>query len=212
MLNVYILLDRSGSMETKDLYKEAVGSINGYVEALKGNSQLVVATFDDVSYDIIRNTNIEGWKKLTPEDAYPRGSTPLYDASVRLMNRALEDNAEKTVLVIMTDGFENTSKNNTLHDVKEKVKLFQNKGWEVVFLGANFDRVSEVSASYGLAKSKSINSSKENLNWTMRGLAGQTVAYAEGAATMDWNEDEQAIAASTVKASNAAPAKVGETV
>lgn len=39
-MNVYILLDRSGSMSS--LWNEAIGSINGYVETILGNTCLMV--------------------------------------------------------------------------------------------------------------------------------------------------------------------------
>ncbi|NBR25044.1 MAG: VWA domain-containing protein, partial [Micrococcales bacterium] len=50
-MNVYILLDRSGSMGT--LWNEALGSINAYVAKLKKKDMVYLAAFDD-SYEILR--------------------------------------------------------------------------------------------------------------------------------------------------------------
>ena len=62
-MNVYILLDRSGSMAS--LWEEALGSINGYVSKLPKKTKVHMATFDSVSHDIIRVCKAEGDRKST---------------------------------------------------------------------------------------------------------------------------------------------------
>lgn len=174
-MNTYILLDRSGSMAT--LWNEALGSINNYVSKLKKKDKVFLAAFDD-QYEIVRECNAGDWKDVTNEDAAPRGMTALFDSCGKIMTKAEEDDSRKTVLVVMTDGFENASKEHTQTSIKAKVKQFEDKNWEVIFLGANFDAVDSVSGGLGLVASKSMNISAGNLARGLDTLANYTAAYA----------------------------------
>jgi hypothetical protein len=178
MANIYILLDRSQSMINQ--WAEAIGAINGYVEELTPETRVFLAVFDSIGYDVLRNTTAQIWQPISPTEVMPRGGTPLYDASARIMHRAFDDNAEKTVLVTMTDGDENNSKKYTHSDIKLLSQQFAAKGWQEVFLGANFKNVDIVASSRGLAESKYMNMSTLNFVSTMKGFAGSTVAYASG--------------------------------
>ena len=175
-MNVYILLDRSGSMSS--LWNEAIGAINAYVKKLDKKTKIFLSTFDNESYDVLRNTSVKEWKDIKDEESHPRGMTPLYDSCARIMNRAIEDNSDKTILVVMTDGFENCSKEHTREQIKAKIKDFEKKSWEVVFLGANFDKVDSVASDLGLAYNKFTNITTNNLRSYMTGsLADATMAY-----------------------------------
>lgn len=198
-VNSYILVDRSGSMV--DLWKEAIGSINGYVDELKKNKTkgaVTVAFFDDQSFDIGRSCPFSRFQPLTEGEYSPRGMTPLYDSFVKLAAMAEEDDNEKTVIVVMTDGHENASKEMSQATVKAKVKSLSKRGWEVIFLGANFDATS-TAASAGLASNKFVNSSKMKLSNTMRDLGSRTRAYAgatdtayTAGASMNYTEEDKA--------------------
>lgn len=188
-MNVYILLDRSGSMST--LWNEAIGSINGYVDELKNSDKVHFAVFDSVSHDVIRDGKVKDWTDVTADEVSPRGGTPLYDSCGKIMAVAEEANAKKTVLVVMTDGYENASHEHTQASIKAKVKQFEEKGWEVLFLGANFDSVEAVSGSVGVMASKTMNIGAGNMMDAMRSLSSYTTAYAStGAAINFTNEDK----------------------
>jgi hypothetical protein len=174
-LRVYFLLDRSASMES--LWTEALGSINGYVDRLIYDTPVVLATFDDQSYDILRNTTAREWRRLSNEDAQPRGMTPLYDAGVRMMQRILEDNPERAYFITMTDGQENASKKYNQQNVLDYVAKLERKKYEVVFLGANFTKVHDTGALYGASFLKTLNIKPERLHDTMNFMASATRAY-----------------------------------
>lgn len=143
-LNAYILLDRSGSMQPR--WVEALSSINSYVEDLsKGGSlsaKVTLATFDGqdgLQFDVIRDgVAAKKWEKMTDADATPRGMTPLFDALGRTVAMAEKANADKTVIVVMTDGEENHSREVTKQGAKAALDRCKAKGWQVVFLGAVF--------------------------------------------------------------------------
>jgi hypothetical protein len=77
---------------------------------------------------------------LTRAEVVPNGMTPLYDAVARSA-RIIEDTwPERNVaFVILTDGGENTSRENTAASVRALISQKQAKGWAVIYLGANQD-------------------------------------------------------------------------
>ena len=111
------------------------------------------------------------------------------------MDRAIERNSERTVIVILTDGEENSSKEYTQAKIKSKVKTLQDKSWEVIFLGANFD-VAGYTAGSGLASTKMRNVNMmdaQAVNLMYTDLSTNTIAYARTGAAMDMS------GASTIK-------------
>lgn len=187
-MSAYILLDRSGSMSS--LWKEALGSINGYVEGLPKDARVVMAIFDTIGYDVIRDTTVEDWKKLSSEEAEPRGGTPLFDASARMMWRIMDDRPDKAVFVTMTDGEENSSKNFKQADVKRMTTELEAKDYQVIFLGANFDKVGDTATQYGLKASKWTNITPLNLDTTMGVLSTASMNYMTGSTrSVDINDD-----------------------
>lgn len=152
-IEVFILLDRSGSMAT--LWEEAVGSINAYVDELlkdKANDTITLATFDSYpypigSFDVIRDAvSIKKWEKFTGEGVEPRGMTPLYDSFSKIVTMATEKGSKKTAIVVMTDGYENASREVNIETVKALVKRVEDKKWQLNFLGANFDTKAQANA------------------------------------------------------------------
>jgi hypothetical protein len=187
-MNVYILLDRSGSMAT--LWDEALSSINTYVSKLKKKDNVFLAAFDN-EYEIVRDCKAEGWDGITNEDLQPRGVTALYDSCGKIMAKAEEEGAKRTILVVMTDGYENASKEHTQASIKAKVKQFEDKKWEVIFLGANFDAVETVSGGLGVMNSKTMNIAAGNLTRGFDTLSAYTASYAATGASINFtNEDK----------------------
>ena len=191
-MNVYILLDRSGSMST--LWDEAIGSINGYVEKLKKTDKVHLAVFDSVSHDVIRDVKVKDWTAVSATEVQPRGGTPLYDSCGKVMAVAEEANAKKTILVVMTDGYENASKEHSQLSIKANVEAFEKRNWEVIFLGANFDAVDSVSGGLGVVASKSMNIAAGNLARGFDTLSTYTNAYAATGAAINFTQQDKTMA------------------
>lgn len=187
-MNVYILLDRSGSMAT--LWGEAMGSINTYVSKLKKKDMVYLAAFDD-QYEIVRECPAGSWADVTSDDIEPRGMTALFDSCGKIMTQAEEDGVKKTILVVMTDGHENASKEHTQASIKAKVKEFEGRNWEVIFLGANFDAVDSVSGGLGLVGSKSMNIAAGNLSRGFDTLSTYTASYAATGASINFTDADK---------------------
>ncbi|CAB4142507.1 vWFA domain containing protein [uncultured Caudovirales phage] len=196
-LSVYVALDRSGSM-AGERWTHAIDSINEYINGLK--KEKIEGTVSIVAFDygqsmrlvdLVTDQSIAYFEPLTKECAQPSGMTPLFDAAANVMNRAIENNAERTVVVIMTDGEENSSKEYNQKKIKDKVESLTAKKWEVLFLGANFD-VTSYTAGSGLAMTKMRNvdfSNQMQRTAMYADLTKSTAAYATVGAAIDLSVD-----------------------
>jgi uncharacterized protein with von Willebrand factor type A (vWA) domain len=197
-LSVFVALDRSGSMGG-ERWTTAITSLNEYIANLKKEKiegDVSITAFDTYNGQLGQTVRLENiadkqsiayFEPLSPDVLHPGGGTPLYDAAATVMDRALERNSERTVVVILTDGEENASKEYTQAKIKDKVKLLQDKKWEVIFLGANFD-VAQYTASAGLSSGKMRNVDF-NDKWATTAmttdLSSNTIAYARSGAAMN---------------------------
>lgn len=195
----FLLLDRSGSMGSQ--WTEALSSINAYVNELAKkketkDTKITVAAFDHqgaLCFDVIRNgVPTTEWKNITDQDATPRGMTPLYDATVRLVALAEQQAPDNCVIVIMTDGIENTSRETTHALAKAALDRVRAKGWQVIFLGANFDNAAQAHG-LGNAMGQTIQASAANLVGTMKMSASLRSVYAStnDAATMEFSAKQR---------------------
>ena len=200
--HAYILLDRTGSMS--GIWEEALGSVNAYAEGLfkpeggspaGANDLITLAVFDHhagLQFDVLRKAvAAEGWKPVTTAEASPRGTTPLFDAITRLIALAEVDNPQKAILVIMTDGQENASREVTRDGAKAALSRVEAKGWEVVFLGAEFAKFGDAEG-IGIRRGKTMAMSKENLDLSMRSLASKSRRYFSAeSASVDFTEEDR---------------------
>lgn len=195
MLKAKVLLDRSGSMVTN--WVETIGSINGYVEGLnKSNTdaEVSVVAFDTTEpYVVLREPqNALHWENMTPDIATPRGGTPLFDALGRMLG---ETTGDKVVIVVVTDGQENSSKEFTGETIKRAIKAAEAKDWQIIFLSAdlNFD-ASHYTATFAMADSSFVNTSNATRGATMDSLSAKSAGYASaspGEGKIGFTKEEQ---------------------
>ncbi|MBR3071332.1 MAG: VWA domain-containing protein [Fibrobacter sp.] len=166
LTEIVFILDRSGSMS--GLEKDTIGGFNSTIEKQKketGEAFVSTVLFDD-SMDVLHNRiPLANIQPLTDKEYYPRGSTALLDAigcgihhigNVHKYTRN-EDRPEKTIFVIITDGYENASRKYTAERVKQMVERQKQKyGWEFIFLGANIDAI-ETAKRFGICEDRAAN-------------------------------------------------------
>lgn len=192
MQHDFILLDRSGSMQSQ--WNEALNAINGYVRKLaedKVKTNVTLVVFDKegekASIDVIRdNVKPSKWKNVSDADATPRGLTPLNDAVGRIVSMSESKKYDKVAIIIMTDGFENASVELTVQQAKDALERCRAKGWQVIFLGANFDNAQQA-ASYG--NSLGSTAKAVNLNAAMSATASLRSGYASRGIAMNYTAD-----------------------
>ena len=149
------ILDRGGSMA--GLKSDTIGGFNYNLkkqQKVEGVANVTTVLFDD-RYELLHNRQpIREVRPLTSEDYQARGTTALLDAMGKTIEKMIqvqkktkpEHKADKVLFVIITDGYENASREYTGRSVQEMVRRQQEKyGWEFIFLGANIDSIATAS-------------------------------------------------------------------
>ena len=148
-----VILDKSGSMEsirTEAIngYNETLGSIKAtQLKFLDTQEHFVsLAAFCDCGIDMnYVMTPIKDADKLTKEKYDPCCCTPLFDAigkTVKTLKKKIADEEDAGVLVtIITDGYENSSKEWDAKGVAKLIEECKEDGWMFSFIGAGEDVV-----------------------------------------------------------------------
>lgn len=150
------LLDRSGSMSsskpaTEDGWRDLITEQGGE----PGSCEVTLAQFDTEYEVLYPRTDIAAVPEFVVE---PRGRTALLDATGRFITEIGEQLAAlpeqqrpgTVICLIMTDGFENASRQWSWDGIKALITQQRDVyGWEFIFLGANIDAV-EVGARMGV--------------------------------------------------------------
>lgn len=165
LTEMVFILDRSGSMS--GLETDTIGGYNSMLEKQRkevGDAVVTTVLFDD-RYEMLHDRVAIGKiKDITNKEYFARGMTGLLDAIGKTINHvgnrhknALDSEVpSKTMVVIITDGFENSSKEYSLLQVKQMIERQKEKyGWEFLFLGANIDAVS-TAASFGISSDRAV--------------------------------------------------------
>jgi hypothetical protein len=161
---IAIVLDRSGSMSP--FRDDVIGGFNTLLEeqkALPGEAQLLLAQFDgeyEIVFDAVPLADVP---PLTRSRFVPRSGTALLDA----LGRTIDDVAERlwqlpeperpcrVLVVVFTDGEENSSRQYTPTVVKERIEACRECGWEFLFLGSVVAAVDD-SIGWGIDPSSTI--------------------------------------------------------
>lgn len=182
---INFILDRSGSMET--IRETVISGFNEYINGLKTskakkNLLFSLTTFDTMGIEHpYTAVPISDVKPLTRRTFQPRAGTPLYDAAVN----TIEDISTKVepkqpvLVVIMTDGEENSSSEHDENCFKDLVDKLKAKGnWTFVFMGANQDAWGNA-AKFGFDAGNTMQwaSTTEGTKSAFRGLAGASASY-----------------------------------
>ncbi len=152
----HVILDMSGSMS--NIASATREGLNTYIQSLKDDKSddtvlVSVTVFDsegwvsnvgihiDTIMDMVPLTEVP---EITEAHYKPRGGTPMYDAIGKVVERterALEDieGNPEVLLIVITDGEENTSQSFTQRQVKTMLETKEGQGWSTIYLGANQD-------------------------------------------------------------------------
>lgn len=189
-LTVHFILDDSGSMSS--VRPATISSFNEYVKSLKNDKKnkyrFALTKFADyIETQDVRD--IEAVKPLTTDTYTANGSsTSLYDAVCTTLNE-VKDNPGKNLVVILTDGEENSSHEYNQKDFRKIVKdLTAKDNWTFTYLGANQDSYAKA-AQYGFSAQNTSNytASAAGMRSVSKNLSAATVAMASSG---DWSTQE----------------------
>ena len=149
----HFVLDRSGSMS--NCTETTINGFNAQVETIKKlqeefpeqEFEVSLTIFDDVIDHVQSHVAINNFESLSRSRYNPRGATALLDAigmsinQIRMSNETkILNNEMSIVMVILTDGMENASREFTFHQIAKMIKeLEATDKWTFTFLGADID-------------------------------------------------------------------------
>lgn len=207
---IVALLDRSGSMQV--VQQDTIGGFNNFVTEQKkvpGDATLTLVQFNDKCETTFSDVPLNHVAPLTTETYKPNGWTALNDAlaktihdvGVKLSSRPEHERPSKVVVLVMTDGAENSSKEFVGQDGFKKLSSMithqkDKYSWEFVFIGANIDAFA-TAHHYGIGAGQTIAYSSNSVGQQnafkslSKGLAAvRTSAYAGAAAPVNFFEND----------------------
>lgn len=144
-----LVVDKSGSMHR--LRKDTIGSFNSVIDEQKKsdkNGEVYVTTvmFNDSSDKIHDRKDIKNVENITEKEYNPNGCTALLDAvgnTITELSANKEVSKNNVVFVVITDGYENASREFKRDQIKKLIDEKKKAGWNFIFLGANIDSFAE---------------------------------------------------------------------
>jgi uncharacterized protein YegL len=155
--DINLLIDRSGSMA--GIWKDTIAGILSFIREQRevpGEANLTIATFDD-KYEEVVSGGLMNVADSILDLINPRGGTALLDSMAKVIGSAEsrisaldeEERPESVIVVVVTDGDENASKEMTREAIKEMVTKRETGNWKFIFLGANIDAIT-TAKQYGI--------------------------------------------------------------
>lgn len=202
--DITIILDRSGSMQS--VKSDTIGGFNSFLDTqqkTEGEAVLSLIQFDD-QYDVLYlDKDIHSAAKLTEETFQPRGMTALLDAVGRAINSVgqrlaslpEEERPDKVLMVILTDGFENASREFNPLKISEMINHQRNiYKWEFMFIGANQDAVlsaKEIGIPAAAALTYAANAEGTQIAFSLAANKIKQYRVSDNAAALEFNDDDR---------------------
>lgn len=193
---IEFLLDETGSMSS--CKSATIGGFNAYIDEQRQDNQslclLTLTKFDTIG---LRTPYVDMDVHMVPylnENTFlPNSFTNLRDSiCARITN--LQERLQnwnivpKILLVVMTDGADNSSKNSVEY-TRNLVETASENGWMCVYLGAN-QNAEQVGLSLGFKEGNIRSFETAEMSETMRELATATTAFRATATTNNFFSKE----------------------
>jgi uncharacterized protein YegL len=165
LTDITIILDRSGSMQ--GIKEATITAFNTFLKEQKKDglpTNLSFIQFDDQYEKNYTEKDIHLAKELNAQTFEPRGLTALLDAvgrtvkntKKRIINKDKSERPDKVIIAIITDGFENASREYTREKIFKMIRKHEEKdNWKFVFLAANQDAIAE-GARFGIHQDRAM--------------------------------------------------------
>lgn len=161
MSHIIVVIDKSLSM--KPIANSVISGFNEFLHSqqkIVDSSTLTLLEFSDTSNVIFKNRLIS---EVQPMESFePEGMTALNDAIGDALR--IDPQNPNTLVLIITDGWENSSTRFETHQIREMISRRKSLGWKFIYMCNNTD-VSSAGISLGLqmANAHEFNPSCQNL-------------------------------------------------
>ncbi len=192
---ILMIIDKSGSMYS--LTDDTIGGFNSMIKKFKDKkftARVSTVFFNDKVQVIHDRQDLDSIKDITTNEYRASGTTALLDAVGSSLTKlaAYPDLKEakdtQVIVVIITDGMENSSVEYQKSTIKTMIENHQKEGWKFVFLGADIDAAHEA-ADMGINPDNAVKYKKTGSG--VRANYEAVVDFAEAAmAPADVNADQ----------------------
>ena len=142
-----IIIDESGSMDC--IKQQAIDSVNETIQTIRAAQErnesqehfVSIVSFNDDVKTISDCVAVDEVQELTKKTYQPNCCTALYDAmglSLNALRKKVADE-DKVLVTVVTDGYENASREYSGMAIKALVEELKEKGWVFAYIGANHD-------------------------------------------------------------------------
>ena len=175
-VHIIFIVDRSGSMQVirDDTQGGIRSAVSEWVKGANGDKRTVSFHQFDTIHDTVYH--FAPLEKAQDYTLVPRGGTALLDAcgkaitgeGTALKHMPEDERPGQVVVIIATDGQENSSREYSRAEIREMIGHQQDRyGWKFTYLGANQDAFAEA-ASIGITRDSTL------AYWSTPGSAAAT--------------------------------------
>ncbi len=181
---ISIIVDESGSMHSN--WDITISAYNEFLEDQKrveGDARITLTKFNSTSTVVYENIPLLEAPVLDRETYAPAGCTALCDAvgqTIRTLESQCQDKKNtRALIMILTDGHENSSREFDTQKIKNLIKEKEEEGnYTFVFLSATIDAFDSGEA-LGIGAGNIARYAIGNVEGTMRALSSATTGYRE---------------------------------
>lgn len=175
--HIICILDRSTSMG--GLQDEVIRNFNKFLEeqqSIEGKAKMTLVLFDSGYEMVYDRVKLKDVKPLNRDTFKIQGCTAMNDAIGKTLTKMLDK--EKAIVLIHTDGEENSSQEYTSSHIKEMVDSLKKK-WEFIFVAGDLDARSYAD-SFGIRKAAAVSNTLRGTANTYANFSNTTTAYRSG--------------------------------
>jgi hypothetical protein len=141
---------------------DTIGGFNVFLAEQDPETTININLFDH-EYNELYSGSVKDAQKMSMETFVPRGNTALFDAIGKTIKKAIGT----PIIVILTDGEENSSKEYTQTHIKDLIEEKTKQGWSFVFLGANQDAIM-AAKNFGMSPLSAMTFSPDNVGVALK--------------------------------------------
>ena len=176
-IKLVLVLDESGSMGV--VRDATIEGVNSYLNSLEGEIYVSVVKFNTEHLPLYSGLLLVDAPRLDYDNYHPNGGTALYDALKWAMeNVTLLSHHDKVLIVVVTDGEDNSSRLTTKDRIIELIKEKESmNNWTFVYLGAN-QNAWKFANQMGFNVGNTLSYDHGETREAMAGLSSATQSYA----------------------------------